>query len=320
MAQEPKSLDELKQEYIDLRFGQFMCLGIATYHEIEWATGEEPADSFNPKNLDAEKWAEASASAGMEYAMFTTQHVAGFSLWDTSVSDYDVASGPYGKDIVKQYVDAYRAKDMKIGLYYCIWNRHHGIEKDNVTPEKVEHVKTQLTELLSNYGKIDLLWLDGYQHEKRGRSHFPTTTEVPYDEIYALVKKLQPECLVMRHPGLGIYDAEYTDVQIWEGIFNHEPTRNIWEQFQKDHPERVQEICEVLQSGWFWKEGMDKKPLLLTPEAVIDRIKLCRAHNSNYLLNVAINRDGEFDENVVNCLKDIGKLLREYDEGQSKKD
>lgn len=316
-AEAPKSLDQLRKEFLDLRFGMFLCLGIATYNEVEWATGKEPASSFNPAKLDCNQWAEAGQSAGMRYGMLTTQHVGGFALWDTAVSDYDVASGPYGKDVVRQYVNAFRKRDMKIGLYFCIWNRHHQISRTAITPEKIEHVKAQLTELLTNYGPIDMLWLDAYQHDKRWRTAknpvpFPTTKEVPYEEIRALVKKLQPNCLVLRHPGLSIYDTEYTDVQVWEAIFHHPPTRKFWEQYQREHPNAVQEVCDTLQPGWFWKIGMDTKPLK-SVDYVMDKLRICVNHNSNYLLNAAVNREGLIDDNVVERLREIGTAVRKTD-------
>jgi alpha-L-fucosidase len=305
-----KSLEQLQEEYLDLQFGMFLCLGIATYHEKEWAKGTEPASSFNPTKLDCDQWAKAAKSAGMRYGMFTTKHVGGFALWDTAESDYDVASSPYGKDVVRQYVDAFRKQDMEIGLYFSIWDGHHNISKGNVTPEKVAHVKAQLRELLTNYGKVDMLWLDGYQHEKRGRTFFPTTREVPFNEIYALVKELQPNCLVMRHPGMAMYDTEYTDVQIWEGIFTHVPTRKCWERYQREHPEGVQEVCDTLQRGWYWKKAMPKQPLLSAAN-VVDKLEICQKHNSNYLLNAAVNREGLLDENVVERLQAIGEAVRE---------
>jgi alpha-L-fucosidase len=239
----------------------------------------------------------------------TTQHVGGFSLWDTAVSNYGVASSPCNKDIVREYVDAFRKRDFEIGLYYSIWNGHHGITRGNVTPEHVEHIKTQLRELMSNYGPIRLIWLDGYQNEKRGRSQFPNTAEVPFGEIYGLIKEIQPNCLVMRHKGLGYYDPEYTDVQIWEYLFSHQETWDVWERFQKDHPGVVSEVCETLQPQWFWKEGMDTGDLL-TADYVADKLEFARKHSANYILNVAVNRDGLFDENALKRLREIGGAVR----------
>lgn len=301
--------EQQKKEFLELRFGMFICLGIATYNEIEWATGKDPASSFNPKKLDCNQWAKAAKSAGMQYGLLTTQHVGGFSLWDTSVSEYDVASSPYGKDIVRQYVDAFRKHGLKVGLYLSIWDAHHNIATGHVTRKKVEHIKTQLTELLTNYGEVETLWLDGYQHERRGRPAFPTTTDVPYGEIRELVKRLQPKCLILRHPGLSIYDTEFTDVQVWEGIFVHEPTRIFWKKYQREHPEGVQEVCDTMQRGWYWKVGMDKQPVKSVDYA-IDKLKICLAHNSNYLLNAAINRDGLVDQNVVDRFAEIGEVVR----------
>jgi alpha-L-fucosidase len=178
-----------------------------------------------------------------------------------------------------------------------------------VTPEKIEHVKTQLRELMTNYGPVRLIWLDGYQNEKRGRTLFPSTTEVPFDEIYGLIKDLQPNCLVMRHKGMGYYDPEYTEVQIWEYLFSHQKTWAVWERFQKENPGVVSEICETLQLDWFWKEGMDTGDLLAA-DYVAEKLEFANNNNANYILNVAVNRDGLFDENAVQRLQEIGETVK----------
>jgi alpha-L-fucosidase len=155
-----------------------------------------------------------------------------------------------------------------------------------------------------------MLWLDAYQHEKRGHPNFPSATEVPFQEIYALVKGLQPNCLVLRHPGMAMYDTEYTDVQVWEGVFTHEATHAFWEQYMEEHPEGVQEVCEVLQPGWFWKKIMPERPVK-SVDYIIGNLKTCNANNANYLPNSAVNRRGLLDDNLVSRLKEVGKAIEE---------
>jgi alpha-L-fucosidase len=312
-AEPQKPLKQLQQDFKELGFGMFISFNMATYHEVEWAEGNEPAISFNPQKLDCNQWAMAAKSAGMKYAMLTTKHVDGFSLWDTKASDHDIASSPYKKDIVQQFVDAFRKQDIKIGLYFSIWDRHHDFATGKITPEKVNHIKTQITELLSNYGKIDFLWLDGYKNAKRKEADYPSTTEVPFEELYSLAKKLQPNILVMRHPGMKLYDTEFSDVQLWECIIDGSAEETVhWNRFQKEHPDRVQEICDTIQAKWFWKTGDDKNDLMPTKK-VLDNIKFCVSHNCNYLLNAAPNRDGLMDQNVTDRLKEVGIAGRGHD-------
>ena len=103
-------------DFLDLRFGMFIHYNMGTYHQEQWAYPFHDPKSFKPTQIDCAQWAAAAKSAGMKYAVFTTKHHDGFSLWNTSVSGYDIASSDYKEDIVRKYVDAFRAEGLKVGL------------------------------------------------------------------------------------------------------------------------------------------------------------------------------------------------------------
>ena len=154
---------------------------------------------FNPTQLDPNQWADAAVSAGMKFGVLTTRHHDGFALWDSQVSTFDVGSIPWqnGKgDVVRAYVDAFRATGLLPGLYYSVWDSTHPVggtstsDSTPVTADQLAYVKAQLTELLTNYGKIPLLIFDGWAWKMGHR-------QVPYQEIRALVKSLQPDCLML---------------------------------------------------------------------------------------------------------------------------
>jgi sialidase-1 len=291
-----KTLEQLQSEFLQLKFGMFIHFGLTP--------------SSNPQGLDCGQWIDAAQLAGMKYAILTTKHVDGFSLWDSAVTQHDVASSPYNKDVVKQFVDAVRKKGLKVGFYYSVWDRPHKRERGLMTPEKVQDIKTQITELLSNYGPIDYLWLDAYENIERANCKYPTVREVPWEDVYALAKKLQPNCLVMRHPG-SQYDTEYSDIQIWERPFHRPKIMGCFERFLKEHAGRPQEICDTLQgSDWHWKSDLPPDGLK-SVDYVLNALETCGKNKTNYLLNAGPNRHGTLDHNVMQRLKEIGTALKE---------
>ena len=308
-AEEIRTLEQLQSEFLQLRFGMFSCLNMPTFHSSEWASGNEIPSSFNPQELNCEQWADAALLAGMKYAVLTTKHVDGFCLWDSTVTKHDVASSPYKKDVVKQFVDSFRKKGLKIGLYYSVWDRHHKRVRGIMNDKKVQDIKTQITELLSNYGPIDYLWFDAYENIERPRCKYPTLKEVPWKDMYSLAKKLQPNCLVMRHPG-SQYDTDYTDIQIWERPFHRSNIMKFFKRFIKEYPDRPQEINDTIQgSNWFWKRDLPPNKLK-SVDYVMHALETYGKNNANYLLNAAPNQNGKLDDNVVQRLKEIGIAVK----------
>ena len=139
-------LQQLKEDFIDKRFGMFICYNIMSYG-ARWGQANYPIDSFNPQKLDCEQWAKAAVSAGMTFGLLTTKHHEGFCLWDSKYTSYDVASTPYKKDIVRQFVDAFRRYDLAVGLYYSIWDSSHGGDKGEIDEQKMAFIKGQIHEL-----------------------------------------------------------------------------------------------------------------------------------------------------------------------------
>jgi len=286
-----KTLHQLQSEFIDQRFGMFICYNIMSYG-AKWGEADYPIDSFNPQKLDCNQWADAAVSAGMKYGLLTTKHHEGFCLWDSKYTDYDVASTSYKKDIVKQYVDAFREKGLGIGLYYSIWDSTHDIVKENIDSTKIEFIKGQLTELLTNYGKIDYLVIDGW-FWKMGHKL------VPYHEIRDLIRELQPECLITDHTHL---EAPYhMEIPYFEGPLGAYPPEDNTTATTLGH-------CSVKGNGWFWSK---KTPNGMKPndgvDTVVQKLTTCESRYCNFMLNCMPNRDGLLDTLYVDMLADIGK-------------
>ncbi len=149
-------LEDLQRAFVERRFGMFICFNIMSYG-AKWGEAGYDISGFNPQNLDCHQWARAAVSAGMTFGLLTTKHHEGFCLWDSAYTDYDIAGTPYKKDIVRQYVDAFRAKGLGIGLYFSIADNTHEITKGNIGPKEMAHIKGQIRELLTDYGEVECL-------------------------------------------------------------------------------------------------------------------------------------------------------------------
>ncbi len=293
-----KSLYSLQQEFVDMRLGMFIHFNISTYVGDDWPDPDTPASLFNPTRLDCDQWAEAAASAHASFGCLTAKHHSGFCIWDTATTDYSVASSPFDGDVVAMYADAFRARGLKVALYYSILDTHHDIRPGFVTPESVDMIKAQLTELLTSYGPIAALFIDGWDTPWSRISY----DEVPFEDIYRLVKSLQPECLVMelnagKYPHDGLY---YTDIKSYE-------------QNAGQHVSTATNVLPAVSSlpvnkSWFWKPDFPTSPVKSAESLVRDNLLPLNEAYCVLLLNVAPNRDGLIDDNALEVFREIGRL------------
>lgn len=295
-----KDLAQLQQDFVDLRFGMFIHFNIPTYMDQDWADPEASPSIFNPTKLNCDQWAKAAKSAHMTYGCITTKHHSGFCIWDTKTTDYNVMNSPLKRDVVKEYANAFRANGLKVFLYYSILDTHHKLRPNAITRKHIDMIKAQITELLSNYGEIGALIIDGWDAPWSRISY----DDVPFEEIYRLVKSIQPNCLVMdlngaKYPAEALY---YTDIKTYE--------QGAGQHISKENNRMPALSCYPLQSNWFWKL---KNPT----EAVKDPVKLVNEDiipfnnvDCNFILNVAPNRDGLIDDNALTALKKIGELWK----------
>ena len=189
IAQEPilnLNKPEREQWFTELGFGMFIHwsfdvqLGMVISHSMVGASDEyldkyinELPKSFNPQYFNAEEWAKAAKMAGMEYVVFTTKHHNGFCMYDTETTDFDIMNTPYGKDITKMIVNAFRKEGLAIGFYYSpddfYFLHQQGVLVSRARPEAQaihnaelnSYAKSQMKELMTKYGTIDIVFLDG---------------------------------------------------------------------------------------------------------------------------------------------------------------
>ena len=300
ISAQPKSLHQLQQEFVDLQFGMFIHFNIPTFAPEDWPDPDLPAAVFNPRKLDCSQWARAAKSANMSYGCLTTKHHSGFCIWDTQTTDYCVKNSPFKRDVVREYVDAFRAEGLEVMLYYSILDTHHRLRRHMINDSHIDLVKAQLKELLTNYGPIKALIIDGWDAPWSRISY----DEIPFHEIYDYIKSIQPECLVMdlnaaKYPSEALF---YTDIKSYEqGAGQHISTS------ENRFPALA---CLSIQNNWFWKKSFPtdqlKSPKWLVEENIVPYGKAY----CNFILNVAPNPDGLMDDNALEALKEIGTLWK----------
>jgi alpha-L-fucosidase len=289
-----RTWQQIQSDFVDLRFGMFICLGILTYTG-SWGQPDLPKDQFNPAGLDCNQWADAAVSAKMKFGVLTTRHHDGFALWPSKASTFNVGSIPWrsGKgDVVQEYVTAFRAKGLQPGLYYSIWDstQNNGAGGP-LSAAQMQYIKTQLTELLSNYGKIPLLVLDGWAWKMGHRN-------APFAEIHDHIKSLQPEILIVDHDGIqGPWDADLVIYEEPKGVFS--PTGNTIAAAQDN------KINGTGGNDWYWAPDIGG---LMTASAIVDgHLKKLEASYTNFILNCPPNRQGLLDQGILDILAQVGK-------------
>jgi alpha-L-fucosidase len=271
--------------------------------DISIAQYQSSATTFNPVLWDPAGLARLARSCGARYVVLTARHHAGFSMFHSKYSAFSIEHSPYRRDIVRQFVEAVRAEGLRVGLYYSLpdWSRPdypRFEETDKPYPRRsyrrpperdwqryLEYVRGQLTELLTNYGPIDLLWFDG-EWER-------TAEEWDAPGLRALIRSLQPGTVVNdRLPGQGEYLTP-------EQALPTEPPAGPWE------------MCLTMNRGWAWRPSdNDYKPA----RRIARYLAEVSAQGGNLLLNISPKGDGSLPEVQVARLKELGGWLASHGE------
>lgn len=272
-----------------------------TYEEDKaWYWSQK--DSLNPVNFDPSKWADVMKKAGMKYMIFTTKHHDGFCMFDTKYTDFSIAHGPFGKDprhnIAKEVFDAYRNKGFMIGCYFSkpdwhskwFWNPYYATPNRRINYKKQQHpdwwqnyrkfTQNQLNELTTDYGNIDILWLDG---------GWITGDEIGLDTILVDARKRNPGMISVDRTIRGKNENYQTPEQ---GI----PAKQL------DIP---WESCITLSQAWGWTPNAKFK----SPNKVIGILAEIVAKGGCLALGVGPKADGTLQPEVVNTLLRIGSWL-----------
>ena len=315
--------------WAEARFGMFIHFGLyAAPGRHEWVQKYErirPEEyearymkRFNPDRYDAKEWVARAKAAGMKYIVLTSKHHEGFCMWDSKTTDFKITRTAFGRDVVREYVDACREAGIRVGLYFSIIDWHHPdfridsihplndiLKKDEVKAanEKRDMAKyraymmQQVTELLTEYGKIDILFFDfthpGYHQEgKNGREDYHS------EELLALTRKLQPQIIV--NDRLALKDV----VGGWD---MKTPEQVIVPRCPRFNGEEIYwETCQTFSGSWGYHRDEDtwKSPRQLL-DILIDSV----SKKGNLLLNVGPTARGRFDDRACARLDAMGRWM-----------
>jgi alpha-L-fucosidase len=257
------------------------------------------AATFDPEAFDAPALARLAKRAGMQYAVLTTKHHDGYAMFDTKTSDFGVMRSPYGRDIVRQFVDAMRAEGLRIGLYFSLIDWAHpdypAFTQDDVPykfpfgkpadperwPKFVDVMFAQVRELLTNYGTIDLIWFDG------GWERRPEQWRAK--ELEEMIRELQPEIVINdRLPGCGDYTTP-------EQFVPPAPPQGAWE------------TCMTMNESWGYNPSDTRYK---STRHLVHTLCEVSAKGGRLLLNVSPRGDGSLPPEQVERLEMIGDWMR----------
>ena len=309
------------------RFGMFIHWGLYSMPaRHEWmkhyeSTPEEKYDKyfkyFHPDLYDPKEWARQAKAAGMKYAVLTTKHHEGFCMFDSQYTDYKCTNTPAGRDLVREYVDAFRAEGLHVGFYYSLIDWHHPeFTIDQLHPRRndpdaeqlnqgrdmhkyAEYMRNQITELLTNYGKIDILWLD-FSYGKAPYAEpwmtGKTAKEWEAEELLALARKLQPGIIINNRSQIeqDLWTPEQYQLTEW---VRHKETGELvtWE------------ACQTFSGSWgYFRDEMTWK----SPQMLIEMLINTVCVGGNLLMNVGPTSRGYLDYRAEAALKTYADWMK----------
>ncbi len=314
------------------RFGMFIHFGLyAMPARHEWMKSRECTpeetyqryfDHFDPDLFDAREWARQAKAAGMKYAVLTTKHHEGFCLFDSQYTDYKITNTPFGRDLVREYVDAFRAEGLRVGFYYSLIDWHHPqFPIDAMHPRRndpdaqqqdkgrdvavyAQYMRDQVTELLTNYGQIDILWLDySYSTPVEGDVHpwmqyggGKGRDQWESEKLLATVRALQP--------GIIIDNRAEIDQDLWTPE-QFQPTD--WQRDAATGERVTWEACQTFSGSWgYYRDEMSWK----SPKMLVDMLVNTVAIGGNLIMNVGPTARGYFDHRATQALIAYGEWMR----------
>ena len=319
--------------FVHDRFGMFIHFGlysmparhewIKTFEKISEAKYDTYFRHFDPDLYDPKDWARRAKAAGMKYVVLTTKHHEGFCLFDSKYTDYKSTNTPCGRDLVAEYVAAFREAGLKIGFYYSLIDWHHpDFTIDYIHPRRSDpnakvlnegrdmkryaaYMRHQVTELLSNYGKIDILWFDfSYKDlppnvENAGEDISWTKgkwkEDWESDKLIETVRRYQPHIIINNRTGLDqdIWTPEQTQPAEW---IRHPETGELvtWE------------ACQTFSGAWgYHRDEMTWK----SPEMLIHMLIKTVSCGGNLIMNVGPTARGYFDKRACAALEAYGAWM-----------
>lgn len=316
------------QWWRDARFGMFIHWGVyAVPGRGEWVQWNEQipvkeyarlADQFKPDHFNADNWAELAKAAGMKYTVFTSRHHDGFAMFDDGANPFSSVTTAARRDFVAEYVKAVRKAGLGVGLYYSPLDwRFPGFYFPDLQRDSAEAMREQyhrqVNKLMSNYGKIDILWFDGGEADwlnfggdwggaeagagwkkRSAGKHYAGGFDWQHDQVHTAIRRLQPQVLINGRADM----AEDFHSREGDGALGGFDNRHPWE------------LCTTIAGAWGYQPNMQPKPLA----HYIRLLANVAGRDGNLLLNVGPRPDGQIDPSQAARLREIGAWLGKYGE------
>ncbi len=325
---------EARRWFSDAKFGLFIHWGVySILGDGEWVMNnqnisieeyEKLPSFFNPIDYNPSEWVKMAKDAGMKYITITSRHHDGFSMFDSKITDYDIIdSSPYKRDILKMLAEECRKEDIKLFFYYSLLDWHNDDyfprgrtgndipgRKEGKWEDYIDFMKVQLTELLTNYGEIGGIWLDGHWDQKEwdGKKFGNLKVDWHYDELYSLIHKLQPQALIGNNHHIGVIDGE--DFQMFEKDLPGGNTTG-WGTPENQIGNLPLEVCETINGSWGFNLK-DRKHK--SDKDLIHYLIKSAGYGSNFLLNVGPMPNGKIQPKHLSSLLRVGDWLDAYGE------
>jgi len=320
-----KAREKRTKWFRDARFGMFIHWGLyAIPARGEWVRNQERVtveayqtyfNEFNPTKYDPRQWARVARQAGMKYAVMTAKHHDGFCLFDSKFTDYKATNTPAKRDLLREFVEAFRAEGLRVGFYYSLLDWHHPDYphySDSIHPMRgnpafkdrvhnfdnyVGYLHSQVRELLTNYGKIDIIWFDFSYGEMSGEKWRAS-------DLVRMARELQPEIIIDNRLG---GKMEKRDPEIYAGDFEGPeqviPPRGV---FDEDGSRVPWELCLTLNNQWGYAAN---DSAYKSPATVVRTLVNCVSKGGNLLLNVGPTALGEIPDKSTEVLREVGAWL-----------
>ena len=317
--------------FVQDRFGMFIHWGLyAIPARGEWVRSRENItvedyqkffDTFDPVDYDPKTWAKLAKQAGMKYAVMTAKHHDGFCLFDSALTDYKATNTPAGRDLIREYIEAFRAEGIKVGLYYSIidWHhpdfphygdKHHPMRGNEAYKDYaynfdnyLDYMHGQVRELVTNYGKLDLMWFDFSYGDMSGEAWRAT-------ELVRMIRSHQPHILIdnrleVSGEGFGSllsgdpteYSGDFVSPEQIippEGIFDTDGNRVVWE------------ACITMNNNWGY---CATDPFYKPAPMVVRKLVECVSKGGNMLINVGPDAKGKIPAPSVGILEEVGRWM-----------
>ena len=307
----------------EMEFYGFLHFTINTFTDKEWGYGDESPSMFNPTDFDADQIVRTAAAAGMKGLILTCKHHDGFCLWPSKYTEHSVKNSPWRNgrgDVVKEIADACRKYRLKFGIYLSPWDRNH---KDYGKPEYLTYYRNQLRELLTSYGPVFEIFLDGanggdgYYGGARETRRIDRATYYDWSTTWDLVRRLQPDACLFSDAGPDVRwvgnERGIAADPSWSTLNRDDFAPGIADEARLNRGDRpgshwVPAECDVsIRPGWFYHASEDAR--VKSGATLVDLYYSSVGRGGSFLLNLAPDRRGQIPDMDVNSLREFRRIL-----------